>query len=121
MYWPRNGYSAPSGTEADWIEEGVSMAITKADAEKALNKTVHPEINSSLPELGMIRDVNVKDSDVSVVLALPFPEIPILDQLVSIIKESLRDISRDVKVETVVMTEAEKQAFMQKAKDGWKF
>jgi len=95
--------------------------ITKEDVAKALSKAMHPEISSSLPELGMIRDVKVKGRAVSVILALPFPEIPILDQLVSNIKESLRDISGDVNVETVVMTESEKQKFMQMASAGWRF
>ena len=95
--------------------------ISKKDVENVLLKTIHPEINFSLMRLGMIKDIDVKDSKVSLVLLLPFKEIPIKDMLIDLIKESIKKLDKnmDIKVKIAEMNESEKAKFMELAREGW--
>ncbi|NCF75541.1 MAG: DUF59 domain-containing protein [Xanthomonadaceae bacterium] len=97
--------------------------ILEKDIRKVLSKEKHPEINSSLIELGIIKNINIKNDLVLVVLAFPFLGIPIKEDLINIVKKSIWSLNKDIKVKTkiVEMNEEEKNKFMEKAKEGWKF
>ena len=102
------------------MEEGKNML--KEDIKNVLLKAIHPEIDCSLVELGMIKNVEVKDAGVSITLALPFLEIPIKEHIINLIKKSIRNLDKNVKIEikTAEMNEKEKEKFMKLAKEGWK-
>ena len=95
--------------------------ISKKDIEDALSKTNHPEISYSLLKLGMIKNINVEKENVSLTLALPFLEIPIKEDLINIIKESLNNLNKNIKtkIKTAEMDEKEKKKFMNLAREGW--
>lgn len=95
--------------------------ILKKDIETILSKVNHPEINCSLVELGMIKDIEVKDAAASVTLVLPFLEIPIKEDLTNLIKKSIRNLDKNIKIKIKIaeMNEKEKERFMKLAREGW--
>jgi len=96
--------------------------ISQDDAKKVLSEVMHPEINYSLVDLGMINDAVIKENKISLTLKLPFLEIPIKDYLIQIIKETLMGLHKDLEVEVKLdqMSQQERDKFMKKAKEGWK-
>lgn len=97
--------------------------ISKKDIENALLEAIHPEINSSLVKLGMIKDIKVEDATVLVTLTLPFLEVPIREDLVNLIKKSVKNINKKIKIKIKIaeMNEKEKEKFMKTAREKWKF
>ncbi len=96
--------------------------ISKKDIEDALSKIIHLEINYSLVELGMIKDIEIEDAAVSIKLVLPFLDIPIKEDLINLIKESIRKLDKSIKlkIKTAEMNEKEKERFMKLAREGWR-
>ncbi len=96
--------------------------ISKKDIEDALSKIMHLEINYSLVELGMIKDIEIEDAAVSVTLVLPFLDIPIKKDLINLIKESIRNLDKNIKIKIKIaeMNEKEKERFIKLAREGWK-
>jgi len=83
---------------------------------------MHPEINYSLVDLGMIEDVICKKDEVNLSLKLPFPQVPVKDLLIDIIKKTLSDLNSSIQVEIDMeqMSQEERENFMKMAKEGWK-
>ena len=96
--------------------------ISREDIKSELSKVIHPEINCSLVELGMVREIEVKDVAVSITLVLPFLGIPIKEDLIDFIKESVKNLGKNIKIKikTAEMNEKEKERFMKLAREGWK-
>lgn len=97
-------------------------SIKKKDIRIGLSKVIHPEINYSLIELGMIKDIEAKDAVVSITLVLPFLNIPIKEDLIGLIKGSVKKLGKNIKIEikTAEMNGDEKERFMKLAREGWK-
>ena len=97
--------------------------ISQKSVEKALSKLMHPEINYSLVDLGMIKDVALEQNKVMVTLIVPFLDVPIRDHLIQMIKESVSDLNETVETEINLqqMSQQERDEFRKKAKKGWKF
>ena len=93
--------------------------ISEKDILNLLAKVKHPAINCTLRELGIIKDVSIKDNKVLITMALPFPNIPIIDQLVSSIKEPIEKLGVEVEVKQTVMNQDELQAFLKMEEEGW--
>lgn len=93
---------------------------TKEQVMDALRQVMHPELERDLVELGMIVDVAVQDGRVAIVLALPFIEVPIKEDLVRATKEAIRTIdpALQVQVQPVEMNQRERAAFMAKSEKG---
>jgi len=51
--------------------------ISEEDVHQAIGQVMHPEINRTLVELGMVKDIVLKDGEVTLTLALPFLGIPV--------------------------------------------
>jgi ATP-binding protein involved in chromosome partitioning len=98
------------------------MEISQKSVEKTLSKLMHPEINYSLVDLGMIKDVAFEQNKVKVTLKVPFLDVPIRDHLIQMIKESVSDLNEVVESEVNLqqMSQQERDEFMKKAKKGWK-
>jgi Mrp family chromosome partitioning ATPase len=81
-----------------------------------LRKVMHPEVEQDLVELGMIKEVAVEDSRITVTLALPFMNVPIRDDLVREVQTAVSeaDPASHVEVEPVEMSQQERAAFMNK-------
>lgn len=93
--------------------------ISEKDILNLLAKVKHPAINRTLRELGIIKDISIKDNKVLITMALPFPNIPIIGQLVSSIKEPIEKLGVEVEVKQTVMNQEGLQAFLKMEEDGW--
>lgn len=96
--------------------------ISKKDIEDALSKANHPEIDYNLLKLGMIKDISIERENVSLILLLPFLDIPIKEGLINLIKESVRNLDKHIKIKikTAEMNEKERKRFINLAREGWK-
>jgi len=85
-----------------------------------LKEVKHPAIDRSLLDLGMVKEIVVKEDKVVITMALPFPNIPIVDQLISSIKESLKPLGAEVEIAQTIMSHDEVQKFLTMEQQGWK-
>jgi Mrp family chromosome partitioning ATPase len=94
--------------------------ITNEQVLDELRQVMHPEMKRNLVELGMIKDVVVKDSGVTFTLVLPFKEIPIKDDLVHSVREAVAalDSGLEIEVKLAEMSQQERAAFMTMAEGG---
>ena len=60
--------------------------ISEKSIRNMLKEVKHPAIDRSLLDLGVIKEIAVKEGKVLITMALPFPNIPIIDQLIGSIK-----------------------------------
>jgi len=92
------------------------------NVDQALAKVVHPEINYSLADLRMIKDVVCEERKVSLTLKLPFPQVPVKDLLIESIKKTLSDLDSSIQVEINIeqMSQEQRDKFAKMAKEGWK-
>jgi len=90
--------------------------------EEALRRIVHPEINHTLFELGMIKDINAGEKKVSLILKVPMLDIPIKDYLIDIIKSEIKKTDSNVKSEVKIeeMSLEERAKFMEMAQEAWR-
>ena len=95
---------------------------SQKDVQQALSEVMHPEINYSLIDMGMIKDVVCKERQVSLALKLRFLQVPVKDLLIESIKKTLADLDNSIQVETNIeeMSQEERENFMKMAKEGWK-
>ena len=96
--------------------------LTEKELIRVMAKITHPEIDYSLLDLGMIKEVGAEQETVKVTMNLPFPEVPIKDHLVQIVKDAIakKDEAAEVEVSFATMNEAERQEFTRKARAKWK-
>ena len=96
--------------------------FSQSDIDRALSKVMHPEIKYSLVDLGMIEDVVCEKGKVRLTLKLPFPQVPVKDLLIDIIKKTLSDLNSSIQVEIDMeqMSQEERENFMKMSKEGWK-
>jgi len=97
--------------------------LSQTKIEQALSKVMHPEINYSLVDLGMIKDVVSEEKKVSLSLKLPFLQVPVKDLLIESIKKTLSDLDSSIQVEINIeqMSQEQRDKFAKMAKEGWKF
>lgn len=81
---------------------------------------MHPAIDLSLTELGIVKDIDPQEKTVEVLFAFPFANIPIADKLVGSVKEVIEKHKLDFKHETVVMNDEERREFMRLEQMAWK-
>jgi len=92
------------------------------DVQQALSKVMHPEINYSLVDLGMIKNLVYREKKVSLILKLPFLQVPVKDLVIENIKKTLADLDSSILVEINIeeMSQEERSNFTKMAKEGWK-
>jgi metal-sulfur cluster biosynthetic enzyme len=93
------------------------------DVQQTLSKVMHPEINYSLVDLGMIKNLVYREKKVSLILKLPFLQVPVKDLVIENIKKTLADLDSSILVEINIeeMSQKERSNFTKMAKEGWKF
>ncbi|NPA44352.1 MAG: iron-sulfur cluster assembly protein, partial [Chlorobi bacterium] len=52
--------------------------MDKREVLKGLENVMHPAINFSLIDLGIIKDINIEDENAKVIFAVPFKNNPIV-------------------------------------------
>ncbi|MCD6556564.1 MAG: hypothetical protein J7K64_05155 [Bacteroidales bacterium] len=96
------------------------MNTKKKDVIKKISDVMHPAINFSLVKLGIVNDVIMENNSAKVIFALPFPNIPILHDLIFSVSQPIMDMGLEFKYETRIMTEDEKNKFLKLEAEGWK-
>jgi metal-sulfur cluster biosynthetic enzyme len=81
---------------------------------------MHPTINCSLVELGIVKSIKVKKGKVIITMAFPFANIPIEDYLIDSVREAIEEIDKTIEIETVVMSKDELQKFLALEKENWR-
>ena len=71
---------------------------------KALEKVIDPETGLNVVEMGMIRDVVVKDDRVKVIFSPTTPFCPMLSYLVNEIRQMVKSVEGVGKVEVKIVT-----------------
>jgi metal-sulfur cluster biosynthetic enzyme len=97
--------------------------LSQPEIEQALSKIMHPEINYSLIDLGMLKNMICKQDKVNCILKLPFLQVPVKDILIESIKKTLSVLDSSIQVEINIeqMTQEQRDKFAKMAKEGWKF
>jgi len=90
--------------------------------EQALSEVMHPEINYSLVDLGMIENVSCKGDEVSLTLKLPFLGVPVKGLLIESVRKKLPDLDNSVGVQVNIeqMSQEERDRFARMARERWK-
>ena len=96
--------------------------ISEEDVHQAIGQVMHPEISRSLVELGMVKDIALKDDGVSLTLVLPFLGIPasIKNYLVNSLRQAVMKLGAEVKITIAEMKQEERLAFLAMEQEGWK-
>src|SRR2546423_177148 len=94
------------------------MAITEADVRRALNGVIDPELNSSITELGMVGDVSIAGSDVTVRVDLTIAGCPLRTQLKDDVESKLRGLPGvgRIRVEMGAMEQEQRSELMSRAR-----
>ena len=87
---------------------------------KLLENVMHPEIDASLIELGMIKNVRIDRNKARITMAFPFPGIPIKDMLMNMVKQPLEEKGMEVEIEETIMSQEELQHFFKMEQEKWK-
>jgi len=96
--------------------------ISEEDVHHTIEQVMHPEISRTLVELGMVRDIALKDDEVTLTLVLPFLGIPdsIKDYLVKGLRQAVMSLGANVEIKVAEMNEEERLAFLAMEQKGWK-
>ena len=96
------------------------MSFSEEDVHNKLEEVKHPFIDCTLTELGIVKNLMVNDNNVVATIALPFPNIPIKDKLISDVKTALETLGAKVETKITTMTQEELQNFLVLEKKNWK-
>jgi len=94
--------------------------IPEEKIRKVIAQVKHSAIDSTLVDLGIVKEVTVKGNNVSVTLAFPFANIPIKDYLIMSVRVPLERLGVKVKVKTTVMNQEETERFLAMEEKHWK-
>ncbi len=92
---------------------------TKEDIKNIIKDIMHPAINYSLLELGIVKNINIEGNIAEVEFAFPFPTIPIADTLIKSIAKPIVEKGIEFKYKIELMTIEEKDKFMKMEMLGW--
>jgi len=96
--------------------------ISEGDVHRAIAQVMHPEINRTLVELGMVKDIVLKDDEVTLTLVLPFLGIPvsIKDYLMNSLRQAVAKLGAKVEIRVAEMNHEERLAFLAMEQENWK-
>jgi metal-sulfur cluster biosynthetic enzyme len=97
-------------------------SISEEDVHQAIQGVMHPEINRTLVELGMVKDITVKHNEVTLTLVLPFLGIPvsIKDYLTNSLRQAVMKLGAKVEIRVAEMSQGERQAFLAMEQESWR-
>jgi metal-sulfur cluster biosynthetic enzyme len=98
----------------------MSQDISLAEIKKTLNTIKHPAINSTLHDLGILKAVDLEGDKAIITLAFPYPNIPIKDLLINLVKTPLVNSGLTTEVKVTVMTPAELEKFLALEQQNWR-
>ena len=94
--------------------------ISEENIRKAIAGVKHPAINYSLLELGIIKTIDIENGEATIILAFPFPNIPIKEDLINSVRKPIENLGVEVEMKETVMNQEELQKFLAMEQDAWK-
>ena len=94
--------------------------LTKENLIDELSKIMHPEVNHSLIDLGIIKNIEIVENKAKMIFAFPFPDIPIADVLIKSVEKPVSELGFSLSYNVRIMTEDEKNKFMIMEEEDWK-
>jgi len=98
----------------------MSRKISEENVCKILADIKHPAIDRTVFNLWIIKSITTENNNVKILLAFPFPNIPIKEQLITSIREVLNKQGLGLEIETTVMDEGELHKFLTMEQEAWK-
>jgi metal-sulfur cluster biosynthetic enzyme len=100
----------------------MTKSISEEHVRQAIKEVMHPEINRTLVELGMVKDIALKDDQVTLTLVLPLLNIPvsIRDYLVNSLQQAVTRLGAKIEVRIAEMNQEERLAFLAMEQENWK-
>jgi len=98
----------------------MAESISEQKVRQTLSEVRHPAIDHTLIDLGILKDITVRDDKVELTLAFPFLEIPIKDYLINSVSEPIKKLGAEVVVKITVMSQEELEKFLAMEQDAWK-
>jgi ATP-binding protein involved in chromosome partitioning len=98
----------------------MAKEISGKDVQNIIAQVKHPAIDCTLADLGIVKEVSLKDNKVTIIMAFPFPNIPIGDYLVNSVKEPIEKLGVEVEVKLMVMDQGELERFLAMEQENWK-
>ena len=89
---------------------------------QALSQVEHPEIGSTLVDLGMVKDIQVEGNRATLTLVLPMLGIPaaIRDYMINSLRQAVADQNVELNVTLAEMTAQERQRFFMMEQQNWR-
>ena len=94
--------------------------LTKENLIDELSKIMHPEVNHSLIDLGVIKNIEIVENKAKMIFAFPFPDISIADVLIKSVAKPVSELGLSLSYNVRIMTEDEKNKFMIMEEEDWK-
>lgn len=94
--------------------------MNEKEVKETLKQVKHPEIDATLIELGMIKNIKLQGNKVSLTMTFPFPGVPIKNMLINSVKEPLEKLGLQVEINETIMNQKELQRFIQMEREKWK-
>ncbi len=94
--------------------------ISEREVRQALAEVMHPAIDRTLVELGMIKNITIRNNKVALTLLLPFPNVPIKNYLVNSVYEAVMKLGVETKIEIGQMNQKELHSFLAMEQKSWK-
>ncbi|RLF64069.1 MAG: hypothetical protein DRN31_01075 [Thermoplasmata archaeon] len=94
--------------------------MSEEEVKEVIGKVMHPEVDASLVELGMVENVEVKGNKVSLTMVFPFAGVPIKYMLIESVKEPLEKLGLEVEITERTMSQDELQKFFKMEQEKWK-
>jgi len=94
--------------------------MNEEEVKEIIGKVMHPEVDASLVELGMVENVEVKGNKVSLTMVFPFSGVPIKYMLMESVKEPLEKLGLEVEIKERTMSQEELQNFFKMEQEKWK-
>jgi metal-sulfur cluster biosynthetic enzyme len=100
----------------------VARNISEADVRRAVGQVMHPQIDRSLVELGMVKDIALDDGRITLTLVLPILGIPVTvkDYLVDSLRQSVATLGPNVEIRIAEMNQEERLTFLAMEQESWK-
>lgn len=92
--------------------------VEMTEVQSALQRVIDPELGADIVDLGMVKDVRIEDSKVTVKVALTIAACPLRDQIENEVHRKLRSVAgvADVEIEIGAMSQQERTALMERAR-----
>ena len=94
--------------------------MNEEEVKEVVGKVMHPEVDASLVELGMVEDIKLEGNKVSLTMVFPFAGVPIKHMLIESVKEPLEKLGMEVEITERTMSQDELQKFFKMEQEKWK-